>query len=186
MPRPGRTRAAAGRRLSGEVSERLKELVSKTSVRVTVPRVRIPPSPIRKALQQHHSPSQPPSPREGSGEGQSPREGLRERQTPRETSGELLQPRGSTRGFKAAGKVREGRTLHVCHCSVSSVFICRHAQTHAILPWSPYHSRAHSGALTSSNWFALKSASCRSPKVPSACISATRIAPPRARTSRPV
>ena len=30
---------------TGEVSERLKELVSKTSVRVTVPRVRIPPSP---------------------------------------------------------------------------------------------------------------------------------------------
>ncbi len=31
---------------NGEVSERLKELVSKTSVRVTVPGVRIPPSPI--------------------------------------------------------------------------------------------------------------------------------------------
>ncbi len=33
-------------RLAGEVSERLKELVSKTSVRATVPGVRIPPSPI--------------------------------------------------------------------------------------------------------------------------------------------
>jgi hypothetical protein len=33
-------------RFVGEVSEWLKELVSKTSVRATVPRVRIPPSPF--------------------------------------------------------------------------------------------------------------------------------------------
>ena len=35
--------------IQGEVSERLMELVSKTSVRETVPGVRIPPSPMDRA-----------------------------------------------------------------------------------------------------------------------------------------
>ena len=40
-------------RFDGEVPERLKGLVSKTSVRVTVPGVRIPPSPIVRGGAKH-------------------------------------------------------------------------------------------------------------------------------------